>query len=205
MLSSSVGRSRTPTSVGSSVSSVSRTTLLAQRASLYGPISATYRSLVASTMAMAGVLALLCSWRRRTLEPSSNSSNKTDLTSTAGGDRSSAMDCRGNMYRIRECACNLLLAMEDDLAGDDEDAWELMARDIRLRSTFLFCDLNRLISIAGDGEVKLSLTALANRLFYHMEELGRAIKSRSVPQAESCYGDAAVVLQEVVAAMVPSH
>uniref|UniRef100_A0A1D1ZHD5 Oxygen-evolving enhancer protein 3-2, chloroplastic n=1 Tax=Anthurium amnicola TaxID=1678845 RepID=A0A1D1ZHD5_9ARAE len=112
-------------------------------------------------------------------------------------------ECGGNMYRIRECASDLLLSMEDELAGGDEGAWELMGRDLRLKSTFLFCDLTRLISAAGDGDLKRSLTALANRLFHHMEELARAVKSRSVPQTQSCYTDAAVVLHEVVAAMVP--
>ena len=79
------------------------------------------------------------------------------------------MELKGTVYRIRKCAFDLL-SMEDDLIDDDEDSWELMGRDLSLKSTFLYCDLNRVIA-SSLGDQKKALTDLANRLFYYMEEV----------------------------------
>lgn len=60
--------------------------------------------------------------------------------------------------------------MEEDLIDDDEDTWELMGSSLRLKSTFLYCDLNQVISRAKD-ERKKFLTDLANKLFCYMEQV----------------------------------
>ncbi|URE40111.1 Oxygen evolving enhancer protein 3 (PsbQ) [Musa troglodytarum] len=79
------------------------------------------------------------------------------------------MEWRGCVCRIRDCVFELL-STEDDLIQQDEDTWELMASELRLKSTFLYCDLNQLISNTRDEHKKV-LTDLANRLFHSMEEL----------------------------------
>ncbi|KAJ0971864.1 hypothetical protein J5N97_019823 [Dioscorea zingiberensis] len=70
--------------------------------------------------------------------------------------------------------------MEEDLVHDNAENLEFIGRDLRLKSTFLYFDLNQILSIADDEHKKASLTDLANRLFYCIEELGHALKSRSV-------------------------
>ncbi|WOL09795.1 photosynthetic NDH subunit of lumenal location 3, chloroplastic-like [Canna indica] len=110
---------------------------------------------------------------------------------------------KGCVYRIRKCVVDLL-SMEDDLMDEDEDedAWELMGSDLRLKSTFLYCDLNQVISNAREERKKV-LTDLANKLFYYMEELDNAVKSRSISSTQVCYNDTVHVLQEVMAALMP--
>ncbi|XP_058090406.1 photosynthetic NDH subunit of lumenal location 3, chloroplastic-like [Magnolia sinica] len=107
------------------------------------------------------------------------------------------MESRGSACRIKKCAFDLLSI--GDLI-DDEDSWDLMGRDLRLKSTFLYCDFNQVISNAPD-EQKKPLTDLANRLFYYIEELDRAVKIRSISLTQNRYNDTAVVLQEVMAFM----
>ncbi|URE40113.1 Oxygen evolving enhancer protein 3 (PsbQ) [Musa troglodytarum] len=82
------------------------------------------------------------------------------------------MEWRGCVCRIRDCVFELL-STEDDLIQQDEDTWELMASELRLKSTFLYCDLNQLISNTRDEHKKV-LTDLANRLFHSMEEVDPA-------------------------------
>lgn len=156
------------------------------------------------------------------------------------------MEWKGCVYRIRKCVFDLL-SMEEDLIDDDEDTWELMGSSLRLKSTFLYCDLNQVISRAKD-ERKKFLTDLANKLFCYMEQvilllamlipliylqvdlrspcwyllsqrrfkcylfliicgkwqLDHAVKSRSISLTQIRYNDTAHVLQEVIAALVPS-
>ncbi|RRT59526.1 hypothetical protein B296_00024361 [Ensete ventricosum] len=124
------------------------------------------------------------------------------------------MEWKGCVYRIRKCVFDLL-SMEEDMIDDDEDAWELMGSSLRLKSTFLYCDLNQVISRAKD-ERKKFLTDLANKLFCYMEQcclfliicgkrqLDHAVKSRSISLTQIRYNDTAHVLQEVMAALVPS-
>ncbi|KAG9442331.1 hypothetical protein H6P81_018185 [Aristolochia fimbriata] len=108
------------------------------------------------------------------------------------------MDSRGSANRIKKCAVDLLSMVD---MTDDEDSWDLMGRDLRLKSTFLYCDFNQIISNAQDDQEKQALTDLANRLFYYIEELDRAVKIRSVSQTQNRYSDAALVLEEIMSVM----
>ncbi|KAI0510155.1 hypothetical protein KFK09_010755 [Dendrobium nobile] len=114
-------------------------------------------------------------------------------------------EAKGCVFRIQKCAFDLL-SMEDDLINEEDDDiwWELIRREICLKSTFLYCDLNRVISSSAD-ELKRTLTDLANSLFQYLEELDDAIKSRSISLAQICYSDAALVLQEIMAALIPGY
>ncbi|KAL6651059.1 hypothetical protein ACP70R_009984 [Stipagrostis hirtigluma subsp. patula] len=113
------------------------------------------------------------------------------------------MELKGCVCRIKNSAVELF-SMEEDLEIDDEESWDLFGRDLRLKATFLYIDLSRVISCCESEEHKKALTVLANKFFYFMDELGDAVKSRSVPLTQVCYGDAAHALREVVAALVPS-
>lgn len=111
------------------------------------------------------------------------------------------MDWKGCVCRMRNCVLDLL-SMEEDLEEEeDEETWELMSTTLRLKSTFLFCDFNQVISSARDERQKALLTDLANKLFYNLEQLDGAVKSRSMSVTQSRYTDAALVLQEVTAVL----
>ncbi|TVU15163.1 hypothetical protein EJB05_38670 [Eragrostis curvula] len=113
------------------------------------------------------------------------------------------VELKGCVCRIKNCAVELF-SMEEDLVIDDEDSWDLVGQDLRLKATFLYIDLSRVISCYESEEHKNSLSVLANKFFYSMDELGDAVKSRSVPLTQVCYNDTADALREVVAALVPS-
>ncbi|KAL0012596.1 hypothetical protein SO802_007704 [Lithocarpus litseifolius] len=76
------------------------------------------------------------------------------------------VELRGSAHRIKKCACDLL-SIGGDLV-DDDDSWDLMGNDLRLKSTFLYCDFNRMISSAPRDQKK-PLTELANKLFCSIE------------------------------------
>ncbi|KAM3368746.1 hypothetical protein ACQJBY_010871 [Aegilops geniculata] len=113
-------------------------------------------------------------------------------------------ELKGCVCRINNCAIELF-SMEEDLEIEDEDSWDLVGRDLRLKATFLYIDLSRVISSCESDERKKTLTGLANKFFYFMDELGNAVKDRSAPLVQVCYSDTTHVLREVVAALVPSH
>ncbi|XP_062226201.1 uncharacterized protein LOC133924606 [Phragmites australis] len=113
------------------------------------------------------------------------------------------MELRGCVCRIKNCAVELF-SMEEDLVIDDEDSWDLVGRDLRLKATFLYIDLSRVISCSESKEHKKTLTVLGNKFLYLMDELGDAVQSRSVPLTQVCYSDTTHALREVVAALVPS-
>uniref|UniRef100_A0A0E0H3B0 Uncharacterized protein n=1 Tax=Oryza nivara TaxID=4536 RepID=A0A0E0H3B0_ORYNI len=118
------------------------------------------------------------------------------------------MDCgielKGCICRINNCAVELF-SMEEDLVIDDEDSWDLLARDLRLKATFLYIDLGRVICSCEIDEHKKMLTGLANKFFYFMDELANAVSSRSIPLMQVCYSDTTLLLREVLSALVPSQ
>lgn len=113
------------------------------------------------------------------------------------------MEQKGCLCRIKNCAIELL-SMEEDLETDDEESWDLVGRDLRLKATFLCIDLSRLIAFCQGEEHKKALTVVANKFFYSMDELGDAVESRSLPLTQVRYGDTADALREVVAVLGPS-
>ncbi|OEL29490.1 hypothetical protein BAE44_0009492 [Dichanthelium oligosanthes] len=114
------------------------------------------------------------------------------------------MELKGCFRRIKNCAIELFSTMEEDLEMDDEDSWDLVGRDVRLKATFLYIDLCRVITCCEGEEHKKALTVLADRFFYSMEELGDAVESRSLPLVQVRYSDTADALREVVAVLAPS-
>ncbi|ERN09523.1 hypothetical protein AMTRI_Chr09g13110 [Amborella trichopoda] len=106
------------------------------------------------------------------------------------------MDRKGSAIRIKKCAYDLLSIW--DLIEEDQESWELVVRDLRLRSTFLYCDFNKLISSSSPDQ-KQALTDLANKLFSYIEQLAGALRTRSVDQTQNLYNDTVHVLEEVVA------
>uniref|UniRef100_A0A0D9W7A5 Uncharacterized protein n=1 Tax=Leersia perrieri TaxID=77586 RepID=A0A0D9W7A5_9ORYZ len=79
------------------------------------------------------------------------------------------IELKGCVCRINNCAVELF-SMEEDLVIDDEDSWGLLVRDLRLKATFLYIDLSRVISFCDFDEHKKMLTGLANKFFYFMDE-----------------------------------
>ncbi|KQK00435.1 uncharacterized protein LOC100845214 [Brachypodium distachyon] len=113
------------------------------------------------------------------------------------------IEMKGCVCRIKNCA-GQLLSMEEDLVTDlDDDSWDLVWRDLRLKATFLYIDLSRVISRSENDERRKALTLLANKFFYSTDELGDAVTSRSVPLVRMCFNDTAQALREVVAALTP--
>ncbi|EHA8590391.1 putative Photosynthetic NDH subunit of lumenal location 3, chloroplastic [Cocos nucifera] len=91
-------------------------------------------------------------------------------TTTAEAKRGAMEDLiyKGSVLQIKKYAFDFL-SLEEDLIDDDDDSWELMGRDLWLKSTFLYGDLNHVISNSRD-EHKKTLTNLGNKLFHFMEE-----------------------------------
>ncbi|KAF0893418.1 hypothetical protein E2562_025220 [Oryza meyeriana var. granulata] len=114
------------------------------------------------------------------------------------------IELKGCVCRINNCAVELF-SMEEDLVIDDDDSWDLLGKDIRLKATFLYIDLSRVISSCEIDEHKKMLTGLANKFFYFMDELANAVSSRSIPLMQVCYSDTTIVLRELLAALVPSQ
>ncbi|CAL9165671.1 unnamed protein product [Musa hybrid cultivar] len=115
--------------------------------------------------------------------------------------REEGMESKGCAHRIRNCGSELL-ALEGHLTNVNENKWKLMENSLRLKSTFLYCDLNRLISNEKDERKEL-LTDVTNRLSRYLAKLDRAVKTRSVPLARIHYNDVAIVLREIEAALMP--
>ncbi|CBI20497.3 photosynthetic NDH subunit of lumenal location 3, chloroplastic [Vitis vinifera] len=100
---------------------------------------------------------------------------------------------KGRMLRLKKYAFDLI-ALEDLM---DKDAWNYFTKYLRLKSTFMYYDFDKLISAVPVDE-KQPLTDLANRLFDCVEKLEDAVKIRDISQTESRYKDTKTVLQEVM-------
>ncbi|KAH7841519.1 hypothetical protein Vadar_030999 [Vaccinium darrowii] len=108
------------------------------------------------------------------------------------------VEFKGSANRIKKCALDLL-AIGDDLM-DDDDSWDLVGRDLRLKSTFLYSDFSKMITSAPQDQKK-GLTELANKLFCSIEELDEAVKIRSITLTHDRYNEAAGILQELMELM----
>ncbi|KAG8071531.1 hypothetical protein GUJ93_ZPchr0006g44744 [Zizania palustris] len=114
------------------------------------------------------------------------------------------LELMGCLCRIKNCAAELLSSMEEDLVTDlDDDSMDLVGRDLRLKTTFLYVDLSRVISCDESNERREALTLLANKFIFFVEELTDAVTSRNVAVVKVCYIDAAQALREVVAFLAP--
>lgn len=82
---------------------------------------------------------------------------------------------RGSACRIKRSAFDLLsirdyLVDDHDDNNDEEEAWDFIGSMFRLKTTFMYCDFNQMISYAPKDQ-KESLTQLANKLFCSIEEV----------------------------------
>ncbi|KAF3453537.1 hypothetical protein FNV43_RR03977 [Rhamnella rubrinervis] len=100
---------------------------------------------------------------------------------------------KGRMFRLRKCAFDLL-AMED-LIGQGQDLLNYVQKYLRLKSTFMYYDFDKVITAAAADE-KQPLTTLANKFFDNVEKLDGAVKQRNLLQTETIYKDTKVILQE---------
>ena len=84
---------------------------------------------------------------------------------------------RGSVQRIKQSANDLMVLMEEEIVVVDDDVeedgdicWDLMGRDLILKSTFLFCDITNVLSNAPLHH-KPNLTLLANNFFFYIGEV----------------------------------
>jgi len=96
------------------------------------------------------------------------------------------MEQKGCLCRIKNCSIELFSTMEEDLEVDDEDSWDLVGRDLRLKATFLYIDLNRVIACNQCEERREEITLLASDFFYFMNEVMRSVPSFPI-FSSSCF------------------
>ncbi|BAF20612.1 photosynthetic NDH subunit of lumenal location 3, chloroplastic [Oryza sativa Japonica Group] len=101
-------------------------------------------------------------------------------------------------YRLRSTAFDLL-ALED-LLGNNADRANYVTKYLRLKSTFMYFDFDKLISAASDDQ-RPPLLDLATRLFDSFERLQKACGTKDDTQIGSSYADTKIILQEVMAKM----
>ncbi|KAK7272457.1 hypothetical protein RJT34_29063 [Clitoria ternatea] len=108
---------------------------------------------------------------------------------------------KGRVLRIKKYAFDLL-AMADLMA---EDTLNYVWRYLRLKSTFLYFDFDKVISATPMDDDKQQLTDMANKLFDNFERLEDAARKKSFPEAKSCYQETQVMLKEVIDRMTTMY
>ncbi|KAG2631188.1 photosynthetic NDH subunit of lumenal location 3, chloroplastic-like [Panicum virgatum] len=97
-------------------------------------------------------------------------------------------------YRLRSTAFDLL-ALEDLLG---REASNYVNKYLRLKSTFMYYDFDKLITAADD---KPPFVDLANRLFDSFETLQQAVTAKDDTKIGERYAETKVILQELMAKM----
>ncbi|RLM85048.1 photosynthetic NDH subunit of lumenal location 3, chloroplastic [Panicum miliaceum] len=97
-------------------------------------------------------------------------------------------------YRLRSTAFDLL-ALEDLLG---KEASNYVNKYLRLKSTFMYYDFDKLITAADD---KAPFVDLANRLFDSFETLQQAVTAKDDTKISERYAETKVILQELMAKM----
>lgn len=83
------------------------------------------------------------------------------------------MELMGCLSRIRNCCVDILTLEEilsEEEEEEEEEMWDLIKRELQLKTTFLYFDINRVISSSKD-EHKEVLTKLANQFFHCIQEV----------------------------------
>uniref|UniRef100_A0A0D9WUL6 Uncharacterized protein n=1 Tax=Leersia perrieri TaxID=77586 RepID=A0A0D9WUL6_9ORYZ len=101
-------------------------------------------------------------------------------------------------YRLRSTAFDLL-ALED-LLGNNADRANYVIKYLRLKSTFMYFDFDKLLT-AADADQRPQLLDLANRLFDSFERLQRACGTKDDTIIGDSYAVTKIILQEVMARM----
>ncbi|KAK7324645.1 hypothetical protein VNO77_28374 [Canavalia gladiata] len=100
---------------------------------------------------------------------------------------------KGSVLRIKKSSFDLL-AMADLIA---QDTLNYVWRYVRLKSTFIYFDFDKVIS-ATPGDEKQQLTDMAIKLFDNFERLEEASRKKSLAETKSCYQETEVMLKEVM-------